>query len=474
MKAVIVDISKNDAVILRDDGQFEKVKNKNYFIGQEILLQPQVIRFPKQVAVAASAAVVLATCGGMGSYTWSNPISYVSLDINPSIAYSLNEFNRVIAVSGMNDEGIAVVNEIEDSLKNVDITTALTITVEQLSTDAYLDTENPNYMIISVYSDKDSKASDLKSSVDAFSESTVETCCITTVNVTKETKETADSYGITAGKMELINEITETVTDPQEVDPAQLADMTVAELEQTKTVAASGASISEAVAAVTPDEEVPANTPAADPNAVASESKPSGDAAETVSAEKSETEEVSPASETTTNAPDDSTQAMPASEITDSTDATSTSNTVTPPSVDASSGTNSTDATGTGSSDKKNDSSEKNNSNNGNSGNNSNSNNNSNNGNNSNKDNNSNSSSSKGESSSSEKKNDTNSSSEKSESSSSDKKGSDKGNETQNSNTVEEDSSSQTNSNLELPPSDAPAVNDSDFVHQIVVCSILS
>ena len=233
MKAVIVDLNGTDAVALRDDGQFVKMKNKNYTIGQELTMQPQIIRFPKQAAVAASAAVVIAACGGMGSYTWSNPISYVSLDINPSIAYSLNEFNRVIAVDGMNDEGAAIVDAIGDSLKNTDITTALTITVEQLSTEAYLDAENTNYMIIGVYSDKDSKADALMSTVDEFTANSVETCSITTVNVSKETKESADSYGITAGKMELINEIASVATDPKEVDPAALADLTVAELEQT-------------------------------------------------------------------------------------------------------------------------------------------------------------------------------------------------------------------------------------------------
>ena len=239
MKAVIVDLNGNNAVALREDGRFEKIRNHNYSIGQELMLQPQMIRFPKQAAIAASAAIVIAACGGMGTYTWSNPISYVSLDINPSIAYSLNAFNRVIAVDGMNEEGIAIVDAIGDSLKNTDITTALTITVEQLSTDAYIDAENTNYMIIGVYSDKNAKANALMSTVDAFPASSVETCSITTVNVSKETKESADSYGITGGKMELINEIANVASDPSEVDPVVLADLTVAELEQTKSAASS-------------------------------------------------------------------------------------------------------------------------------------------------------------------------------------------------------------------------------------------
>jgi hypothetical protein len=248
-----------------------------------------VIHFPKQAAIAASLALVLFGCGGVGTYAWTNPISYVSLDINPSISYSLNEFNRVIAVDGMNDEGTAIVDAIGDSLKNRDLTTALTITVEQLSTEAYLDAENTNYMVIGVYSNKDSRADALMSTVDAFSASAVDVCSITTVNVSPELMETADSYGITGGKMALINEITTVAADPAEVDPAVLAELTVAELEQTKVATAGGTSLADAVAAVstgdtqesTPMEATEASSdseeavvPAADSNVVASEAKP--------------------------------------------------------------------------------------------------------------------------------------------------------------------------------------------------------
>lgn len=361
MKAVIVDLNGNDAVALRDDGRFEKIKNKNYSIGQEITLQAQTIRFPKQAAIAASVAIVIAACGGMGTYTWSNPISYVSLDINPSIAYSLNEFNRVITVSGMNEEGAAVVDAIGDSLKNTDITTALSITVEQLSTDAYLDSENTNYMIIGVYSDKDSKADALMSTVDEFTANSAETCSITTVNVSKETKETADSYGITGGKMELINEIANVATDPEEVDPAALADLTVAELEQTKSVAASGTSVTEAVASVIPtqkDPETSADTPATS-NETASDSKPAKDD----SSESSEKKEDSSAEKPVdTGSPvvasSESSGSAGDSSVTDSKTNTATAvsggtTSTGAGSNAASTGTGSSDKNGNGSSDKK-------------------------------------------------------------------------------------------------------------------------
>lgn len=409
MKAVIVDLNENDAVALRDDGRFEKIKNKNYTIGQELTMQPQVIRFPKQAAIAASAAIVIAACGGMGSYTWSNPISYVSLDINPSIAYSLNEFNRVISVDGMNDEGDAIVDAIGSSLKNTDISTALTITVEQLSTEAYIDAENTNYMIIGVYSDKDSKANALMSTVDKFTANSVDTCSITAVNVSKETKESADSYGITAGKMELINEIASVATDPNEVDPAALAELTVAELEQTKNAAASGTSVTEAVAAAVPDADEPAAPEApVDPGAVASDSKPTDDAISTASSEKSDSD-----SDATSENDNAAVDVEPAANTDSSTPAV---NKVTGSATNASSGSNSASGTGGGNKNE-NGSSEK-----------------------------------KDESVSSPTKEETSSSEKKEESSSSDKKGSSSSSETKDE--VSEDNSHQTNNDLDNEPSE--------------------
>ena len=430
MKAVIVDLKDSNAVILRDDGRFEKIKNKNYSIGQEITLQSQMLHFPKQAVVAASAALVIATCGGIGTYTWSNPISYVSLDINPSIAYSLNEFNRVIAVNGMNEEGAAVVDAIGDSLKNTNITTALTITVEQLSNDAYIDAEDTNYMIIGVYSDKDKKASDLMDTVDAFSAATVDTCSITTVHVSKETKETADAYGITAGKMELINEITDVASDPQDVDPVALADLSVAQLEQTKAAAATGASVSSAVASATPDAshdsdnrtDTAPTSVEDDPTAVVSDSKPE----ESVDS-SSDRKDVASDDDTAAAQPsDNASSAQPAT----SNDTSSVSSPATGNANTNVSATNSTDNNGNGSSAKKDDTKDDK------------------------KDSSTDGSSSKSETVSSEKKDDSSSSAKKDDTSSSEKKDEKK-------DEITEDGSSQTNT---APPEYIPGTDDEDTI----------
>ncbi len=354
MKAVIVDLAGRDAVILRTDGSFEKIRNKNYSIGEEISIPTQTIRFPKQAVIAASAALVITASGGFGTYTWAQPVSYVSLDINPSISYTLNQFDRVISAEGMNEEGEAIVDAIGSSLKNKDIQTALSITIEQLTDEAYIDSENTNYMIIGVYSDKEDKADNLMSTVDEFSASTDETCSITTVNVSRETKENADSYGITAGKMELIEEIADAAADSETVDPSALADLSVAELEQTKAAAATGASISNAIADAQADAEKQAVAAAKnDPDAVVSEDKPS-DAADSSSAKKEVTSEAKGASDTKT-ADDTVTSSDPS---TGSAAVSGKSDTETKATDDSSEpAKNSTDSNGKGSSAKKDDSS---------------------------------------------------------------------------------------------------------------------
>ena len=188
MKAVVVECNKKDAVVLCN-GEFIKIKNKDYSVGQKLSIRKSTTRWVKRASMAASIALIVVAGTSYGAYTWNSPYSYVSLDINPSIEYSLNQFDRVIEVTGKNEDGLHIADSINDSVKNTDLTTALTVTIDQLSHEEYIDSADTNYMVISVYSDDNNKASSLKSTVDSFSQTEAEVCSIDTVNVTKEVKE---------------------------------------------------------------------------------------------------------------------------------------------------------------------------------------------------------------------------------------------------------------------------------------------
>lgn len=234
MKAVIVECSNGAAVALCDDGTFRRLKNKSYSIGQELLIKqkPSPNRMMQKLSICASLALVLLSFVGIGSYSYVEPYSYVSLDINPSIEYALNRYDKVISVSGINNEGQQVVSSIEADIKNQNITTALGVTIGQLEKDNYIIQEGYNHVIVSVYSSNDIKAKSITSRVNTLSAEKSDICSIDAIPVSKEVKDDADSLGITPGKLALIQAVAETTSDSN-FDVSEWTDKTVSELETT-------------------------------------------------------------------------------------------------------------------------------------------------------------------------------------------------------------------------------------------------
>lgn len=234
MKAIIVECSNGAAVALCDDGTFRKLKNKGYSIGQELFIQEKhhSNRMVQKLSICASLALVLLSFAGIGSHSYVEPYSYVSLDINPSIEYALNRYDKVISVSGVNTEGQQVVSSIESDIKNQNITTALGVTIGQLEKDHYINQEEYNHVIVSVYSTNNTKAQSITSRVNTFSAEKSNICSIDTIPVSKEVKDDADSLGITPGKLALIHAVAETTSDSN-FDVSKWTDKTVSELETT-------------------------------------------------------------------------------------------------------------------------------------------------------------------------------------------------------------------------------------------------
>ena len=88
--------NRTDAFLTRYGGdEFVIVMSENH---------EEVIEDILAAAAAASAAVVLAC--SVGAYAYTVPCSYVSLDVNPSLEFSLNRFDRVLSVSGVSKDGL--------------------------------------------------------------------------------------------------------------------------------------------------------------------------------------------------------------------------------------------------------------------------------------------------------------------------------------------------------------------------------
>lgn len=70
-------------------------------------------RAPQRMYAAAVMASVLVCVLCLGGYAYMNmPVSYISIDLNPSIELSLNRLNRVVSVQAFNDDGEIVLRDI--------------------------------------------------------------------------------------------------------------------------------------------------------------------------------------------------------------------------------------------------------------------------------------------------------------------------------------------------------------------------
>ena len=131
MKAVIVDFRDGHAAALRDDGCVVKVRDAGYELGQVIELHERVQpRWRRTVfSLAAAAALLL----GIGGAAYATPYGTVTLDADPSIQYTINMFDYVLDVKAENEEGEALLAELDiRQIRHRPVDSAITSAMQQL------------------------------------------------------------------------------------------------------------------------------------------------------------------------------------------------------------------------------------------------------------------------------------------------------------------------------------------------------
>lgn len=99
-------------------------------------LRPGRHRSGLRLAVSFSCAILMFVMGAAGYFWIQTPVSYVSIDVNPSIELSLNRFDRVVSAEAYNLEGEEILNGL--SLKGKKYTEAIHEVVECDGMRAYL------------------------------------------------------------------------------------------------------------------------------------------------------------------------------------------------------------------------------------------------------------------------------------------------------------------------------------------------
>ena len=116
MKYLVMECGLSYAVVLDSEGRFLKVPNLGYEVGQtlnSVVLQdapPQPRPLRKHLARwAAIAACLFIMVIGSWSF-WQSPVGTVRMQINPDVKLSVNRFDRVVGLEGLNEDGEDLIN----------------------------------------------------------------------------------------------------------------------------------------------------------------------------------------------------------------------------------------------------------------------------------------------------------------------------------------------------------------------------
>ena len=221
MKAVIVEIRGETAAALGRDGTVFKVKNRAYAVGQTIDVRRGVRSLRRQIAVLAAAAAAVFLIVGAGIFTYASPYSMVSLDVNPSLQYTLNRLGLVLSVEAVNGDGDEILAEV-GTLSNRSIEDAIVITVRQITEDGYFDGDEPGGIVIAASSRDEGEARRLAENVRetaiSVTRESEKDVVVAALTVGQDQVEQAKELGVSPGKLTLVEQLRDTASNPEDID----------------------------------------------------------------------------------------------------------------------------------------------------------------------------------------------------------------------------------------------------------------
>jgi len=216
MKAVVLEIKEKWAAVLCEDGVIRKVKKGNFKVGDSFDFEAEnhkkvvSIGSLRRNMVGSAAALFLIVAGVAGTYSYNNVLacSYVSLDINPSIEYTLNRQDKVVSVKGLNNDGQKIADELL-SVRKVTLKEALQETKQLLTKKNYLKSGSSEDVLIDISANNSARKDTLKKealSVFDTEQTKGELNLVLTESDLKEHKR-ASSLGISTGEYKQIQYI---------------------------------------------------------------------------------------------------------------------------------------------------------------------------------------------------------------------------------------------------------------------------
>ena len=208
MKGIVVEVKNNKTVVLADNGEFIKL-NHVYNVGETFDIPSRIgISHVRRNLLAACAALMI-FLGAGGIYAATTPYSYVTVDVNPSIEYSVNYFDNVISTKALNKDGKAVVKSLSD-VKGSKVTAAVDDAIGVMEDKGYIDKSEISYAIVSVVSkDNDRTKSISKDLATSIKKSDNDKLTVDVVIGTMSDRETAQKINTSTGRLQVAKQLTD-------------------------------------------------------------------------------------------------------------------------------------------------------------------------------------------------------------------------------------------------------------------------
>lgn len=175
MKAVVLETRGREAAVLAMDGGVY-IANGKYHVGETIDYR-EAKRPSARQWVAAVAAMVVLLGSSAGLWVDRNYVAYaeVSLDVNPSIVYTVNRRDRVLGVRAVNEDAKGIVESLEqDGIRFATLTDAVDRTMALLEDEGYLNEAQEDYVLVNVSADDGDRQTRLTGEVEAAMSKTME------------------------------------------------------------------------------------------------------------------------------------------------------------------------------------------------------------------------------------------------------------------------------------------------------------
>ena len=192
------------------EGVLARISPKTPSHPAPIPLEP-VRKRRRWLPAAAAACLALVLAGGGSWYLQNNTVaSVVSLDVNPSVTLDVNAREKVLSATPLNGDGADILDGMDLTGAQVDV--AMNAIVGSLLKNGYVD-ELANSILITVEDDDAQRGAQLQQELTAQADAILASAQINgailsqTIRNGGELQQLADSYGITAGKAALIQDI---------------------------------------------------------------------------------------------------------------------------------------------------------------------------------------------------------------------------------------------------------------------------